>query len=80
MDYVMAAMTLKYDIIIIIILTTERRDPHTLFRPREAVQRPQPTSLTLSRLMVPVIILTILLLLSLVITAGVCGYIRSELY
>ena len=71
---------MKYDIIILI--TTERRDPHSLFRPREAVQtqQPQPTSLTVSRLMVPVIILTILLLLSLVITAGVCGYIRLQLY
>ena len=63
-------------------ITPETRDPHSLFRPREAVQtqQPRPTSLTLSRLMVPVIILTILLLLSLVITAGVCGYIRWELY
>ena len=71
----MTMMTMKYDIII---LTTESRDPHSLFRPREAVQtqQPHPTSLTVSRLMVPVIILTILLLLSLVITAGVCGYIR----
>ena len=47
----------------------------TVERPRAALQTP----LTLSRLMLPVIILTIHLLLSLVITAGVCGYIRSQL-
>ena len=66
----------------VIVITTESRDPHSLFRPREAVQtqQPGPSSLTLSRLMVPVIILTILLLLSLVITAGVCGYIRWETF
>ena len=48
----------------------------TVERPRAALQTP----LALSRLMLPVIILTILLLLSLVITAGVCGYIRWKLY
>ena len=56
-------------------LVTVERENDSLFKPRAALHTP----LTLTRMMLPVIILTILLLVSLVITAGVCGYIRSKL-